>query len=57
MSDVSDTTTIVVGASRGLGRGIATALAQAGGSVIALARSENALSDTAHAAPGIQPAV
>jgi NAD(P)-dependent dehydrogenase (short-subunit alcohol dehydrogenase family) len=38
-SDLSDTTTIVVGASRGLGRGIATAFAKAGAPVIAVARS------------------
>jgi 5,10-methylene-tetrahydrofolate dehydrogenase/methenyl tetrahydrofolate cyclohydrolase len=30
MNDLSGTTTIVVGASRGLGRGIATAFAEAG---------------------------
>ena len=36
---LSDTTTIVVGASRGLGRGIATALADAGAPVIAVSRS------------------
>ena len=39
MSDLSGTTTVVVGASRGLGRGIATAAAQAGSSVIAVART------------------
>ena len=37
--DLSDTATIVVGASRGLGRGIATAFAEAGAPVIAVARS------------------
>jgi NAD(P)-dependent dehydrogenase (short-subunit alcohol dehydrogenase family) len=37
--ELSHTTTMVVGASRGLGRGIATALAQAGASVIAVART------------------
>ena len=36
---LSDTTTIVVGASRGLGRGIATALADAGAPVIAVSRT------------------
>ena len=36
---LSDTTTIVVGASRGLGRGIATALADAGAPVIGVART------------------
>ena len=39
MSDLSDKTTIVVGASRGLGRGIATAFADAGGSVVAVSRT------------------
>ena len=36
---LSGRTTIVVGASRGLGRGVATALARAGASVIAVART------------------
>jgi NAD(P)-dependent dehydrogenase (short-subunit alcohol dehydrogenase family) len=47
MSDLSDKTTVVVGASRGLGRGIATAFAEAGAPVIAVARSEAALADLA----------
>src|SRR5215510_12597131 len=38
-SDLSGKTTIVVGASRGLGRGIATALAEAGASVVAVSRT------------------
>ena len=38
MNDLSGKTTLVVGASRGLGRGIATAAADAGASVIAVAR-------------------
>ena len=38
-SELSDTTTMVVGASRGLGRGIATAFAEAGAPVIAVART------------------
>jgi NAD(P)-dependent dehydrogenase (short-subunit alcohol dehydrogenase family) len=46
-SEFSDRTTIVVGASRGLGRGIATAFAEAGAPVIAVART---------AAPPIDPA-
>ena len=45
MSDLSSTTAIVVGASRGLGRGIATALAEAGTSVVAVARSASALAE------------
>jgi NAD(P)-dependent dehydrogenase (short-subunit alcohol dehydrogenase family) len=47
MSDLSDKTTVVVGASRGLGRGIATAFAEAGAPVIAVARKEAALADLA----------
>lgn len=39
MSNLSDTTTLVVGASRGLGRGIAGALADAGSPVIAVSRT------------------
>jgi NAD(P)-dependent dehydrogenase (short-subunit alcohol dehydrogenase family) len=57
MNDLSETTTMVVGASRGLGRGIAAALAQAGGQVVALARSESALREVAGAAPAIQTAI
>jgi NAD(P)-dependent dehydrogenase (short-subunit alcohol dehydrogenase family) len=43
-TNIAERTTMVVGASRGLGRGIAQAFAQAGGPVIAVARSEAALS-------------
>jgi 3-oxoacyl-[acyl-carrier protein] reductase len=39
MRDLSGKTTIVVGASRGLGRGVATAFAEAGASVVAVSRS------------------
>lgn len=39
MSDLSGRTTIVVGASRGLGRGIAGAFAQAGAPVVAVSRT------------------
>ena len=42
MSDLSGKTTIVVGASRGLGRAIATAFADEGANVIAVSRSETA---------------
>ena len=45
--DLSDRTTMVVGASRGLGRGIATAFADAGASVVAVARSAAPLADLA----------
>jgi NAD(P)-dependent dehydrogenase (short-subunit alcohol dehydrogenase family) len=47
VSELSDITTIVVGASRGLGRGIAAALADAGAPVIAVARRAAALADLA----------
>ena len=39
MSDLSGRTTVVVGASRGLGRGIARAFAEAGAPVVAVART------------------
>ena len=45
MSDTSDTTTLVVGGSRGLGRGIVTAFAQAGTPVVAVARTAAALGE------------
>lgn len=45
MSDLSDKTTVVVGASRGLGRGIATAFADAGAPVVAVARTEPGLAE------------
>lgn len=44
-SELSDRTTIVVGASRGLGRGIATAVAEAGAPVVAVSRTEADLPD------------
>ena len=40
MSGLSGKTTIVVGASRGLGHGIATAFADAGAPVVAVSRTE-----------------
>jgi 3-oxoacyl-[acyl-carrier protein] reductase len=43
MTDLSGKTTIVVGASRGLGRGIATAFAEAGARVVAVSRTAPAL--------------
>jgi NAD(P)-dependent dehydrogenase (short-subunit alcohol dehydrogenase family) len=57
MKDLSDTTTIVVGASRGLGRGIATALADAGAPVVAVARTEAAVAELADGASTIRPEV
>jgi NAD(P)-dependent dehydrogenase (short-subunit alcohol dehydrogenase family) len=53
----TDRKTVVVGASRGLGRGIATALADSGAPVIAVARTETALAELAVAAGNIAPEV
>ena len=53
MSDLSDRTTVVVGASRGLGRGIAHAFAEAGAPVVAVARTGPALAELAGASPNI----
>jgi NAD(P)-dependent dehydrogenase (short-subunit alcohol dehydrogenase family) len=56
MSNVSGKTTIVVGASRGLGRGIATALAEAGASVIAVSRTAAAFPEQVTITPEIADA-
>ena len=53
----SDQTVIVVGASRGLGRGIATAFAEAGNRVIAVARNATALAELAERTAAIRPEV
>ena len=45
MKDISGTTALVTGASRGLGRGIAAALGAAGAHVIAVARDGGPLAD------------
>jgi NAD(P)-dependent dehydrogenase (short-subunit alcohol dehydrogenase family) len=50
-------TTIVVGASRGLGRGIATAFAAQGSRVIAVARNATALAELADNGATIQPEI
>jgi NAD(P)-dependent dehydrogenase (short-subunit alcohol dehydrogenase family) len=57
MSDLSGRTTIVVGASRGLGRGIATALAEAGAPVIAVSRTAAAFPDIGNGSGSIQPEI
>jgi 3-oxoacyl-[acyl-carrier protein] reductase len=57
MSDLSGKTTIVVGASRGPGRGIATALAEAGARVVALSRTPATFPKPADGAGTIQPEV
>ena len=54
-SNLSDRTALVVGASRGLGRGITSALAQAGGSVIAVARTAAGAAEPAGDAGTIEP--
>ena len=54
MSDLSGRTTIVVGASRGLGRGIALAFAEAGAPVVAVARTGPALAELAAAGANIR---
>jgi NAD(P)-dependent dehydrogenase (short-subunit alcohol dehydrogenase family) len=56
-SDLSEMTTIVVGASRGLGRGITAAFAEAGAPVIAVARTAAPLADQAAGGSSIQPEV
>jgi NAD(P)-dependent dehydrogenase (short-subunit alcohol dehydrogenase family) len=57
MTDNSARTTIVVGASRGLGRGIASAFAEAGDHVIAVARTGPALAELAASSANIRPEV
>ncbi len=56
-SDLSGRTTIVVGASRGLGRGIAHAFAEAGAPVVAVARTAPALAELAATSPNIRTEV
>src|SRR5262249_22302185 len=57
MNDLSGRTTIVVGASRGLGRGIATAFAEAGARVVAVSRTAAAFPEPANRAGTLQPEV
>jgi NAD(P)-dependent dehydrogenase (short-subunit alcohol dehydrogenase family) len=52
--DLSDTTAIVVGASRGLGHGITTAFADAGARVVAVARTRPPSADIAGRARAIR---
>lgn len=56
MTDLSGKTAVVVGASRGLGRGVATAFAEAGATVVGVARDAAALDQLAGAA-GVRPEV
>jgi NAD(P)-dependent dehydrogenase (short-subunit alcohol dehydrogenase family) len=57
MSSLSGKTTIVVGASRGLGHGIATALAEAGANVVAVSRTPAAFPEPTRVAGSIQPEI
>jgi 3-oxoacyl-[acyl-carrier protein] reductase len=57
MSHLSGKTTIVVGASRGLGRAIATALAEAGAPVVAVSRTQPGFPELANGAGAIQPEI
>ena len=57
MHSFSDTNTIVVGASRGLGHGIATALADTGTSVVAVSRTTPEFPARADGAGRIQSAI
>jgi NAD(P)-dependent dehydrogenase (short-subunit alcohol dehydrogenase family) len=52
--DLSGKTTIVVGASRGLGRGIATAFAEAGSRVVAVARTTKTFAGPANGTGTVQ---
>jgi 3-oxoacyl-[acyl-carrier protein] reductase len=56
-SELSGKTTIVVGASRGLGHGIATALAEAGASVVAVSRTAAAFPEPTEATGTIRPEI
>jgi 3-oxoacyl-[acyl-carrier protein] reductase len=56
-SELSDRTTIVVGASRGLGHGIATAFAAAGASVVAVSRTAAAFPEPTTGTDKIQPEI
>jgi NAD(P)-dependent dehydrogenase (short-subunit alcohol dehydrogenase family) len=57
MSDMSGRSTLVVGAGRGLGRGIASAFAGAGAPVLAVARTGSELDTLASTSPHIQTEV
>src|SRR6266478_3663810 len=57
MSDLSGRTTVVVGASRGLGRGIATAFAEAGAPVVAVSRTAATFPEPANGSGTIQPEI
>ena len=54
MTEISGVKTLVVGGSRGLGRGIAIAFAESGADVVVLARSGASLADLSAAHPNIR---
>jgi NAD(P)-dependent dehydrogenase (short-subunit alcohol dehydrogenase family) len=57
MNDLSGGTTIVAGASRGLGHGIATAFAEAGAHVVTVSRTAAAFPERASRPGSIQPEI
>ena len=57
MSNLCGRTTIVVGASRGLGHGIATAFAETGAPVVAVSRTAAAFPEPANGSGTIQPEI
>lgn len=57
MNDLSGMSTLIVGASRGLGRGIAVAFHEAGADVVAVARRPAPLAELAAAQPGVRTEV
>jgi 3-oxoacyl-[acyl-carrier protein] reductase len=57
MSNLSDSTTMVVGASRGLGHGIAGAFAEAGAPVVAVSRTAAPFREAADGSGRIQPEI
>ena len=57
MNNLSGKTALVVGASRGLGRGVAIAASQAGASVIAVSRSATTFPEPASGAGNVQAVV
>src|SRR6516165_9196007 len=57
MSELDGKTAVVVGASRGLGRGVAEALSAAGATVLAIARDKAGLDELSAASPSVEVAV
>lgn len=57
MNNLSGQTALIVGASRGLGRGIATATAEAGASVVAVSRTATSFPSPANGAGSIEAIV